>query len=147
VSVRIRVGTTIDAPPATVWADIERLETHVEWMHDARSIRFVGLRRRGVGTRFACRTRIGPFTTIDMIRVTEWKPRRSMGIEHVGVVRGQGRFQLRKQRRGRTRFTWDERLTFPGWMGGWLGEHLAAPLLRRVWKRNLRNLAARFRAA
>jgi hypothetical protein len=130
-----------------VWADIERLESHVEWMHDARSIRFLGLRRRGVGTRFACRTRIGPFTTVDMIRITEWKPRRAMGIEHVGVVRGEGRFQLRKQRRGRTRFTWDERLTFPGWMGGWLGEHLAAPLLRRVWKRNLRTLAARFRAA
>ena len=51
MSVRIRVGTTIDAPPATVWADIERLESHVEWMHDAGSIRFVGLRRHGVGTR------------------------------------------------------------------------------------------------
>ena len=147
MSVRIRVGTTIDASPATVWADIERLESHVEWMHDARSIRFVGPRRRGVGTRFACKTRIGPFTTVDMIRVTEWKPRRVMGIEHVGVVRGEGRFQLRKQRRGRTKFTWDERLTFPGWMGGPLGEHLARPLLRRVWKRNLRTLAARFPAA
>lgn len=144
MTVRIRVGTTIAAPPATVWADIERLESHVEWMRDARSIRFLGLRRHGVGTRFACRTRIGPFTTVDVLRVTEWKPRKAMGIEHVGVVRGEGRFQLRKQRRGRTRFTWDERLTFPGWMGGWLGEHLAAPLLRRVWKRNLRNLAARF---
>ena len=147
MSVRIRVGTTIDAPPATVWADIERLESHVEWMHDARSIRFVSLRRRGVGTRFACKTRIGPFTTVDMIRVTEWKPRRVMGIEHVGVVRGEGRFQLRKQRRGRTKFTWDERLTFPGWMGGPVGERLAKPMLRRVWKRNLRTLAARFRAA
>ena len=147
MSVRIRVATTIDAAPATVWADLERLESHVEWMRDARSIHFIGLRRRGVGTRFACRTRVGPFSTIDLIRVTEWKPRKAMGIEHVGVVRGEGRFRLRKQRRGRTRFTWDERLTFPAWMGGWLGEHLAAPLLRRVWKRNLRNLAARFSSA
>ncbi len=144
MTVRIRVRTLIDAPPAAVWADVERLETHVEWMRDARSIRFLGRRRRGVGTRFACRTRIGPLTTVDLIHVTEWKPKKVIGIEHRGVVSGRGRFTLQKKRRGRTRFTWDERLTFPGWMGGWLGEHLAAPLLRRVWKHNLRRLAARF---
>jgi hypothetical protein len=146
VSVRIRVHTIIDAPPDAVWADIERLDTHVEWMKDAKSIRFLGRRRHGKGTRFACRTRIGPFTTVDLITVTEWKPRRSMGIEHRGVVTGRGTFTLRRKRGGRTRFTWDERLSFPPWMGAWLGEHLAAPLLRRVWKRNLRRLAARFDA-
>jgi Polyketide cyclase / dehydrase and lipid transport len=144
VTVRIRVHTMIDAPPAAVWADVERLETHVEWMRDARSIRFLGRQRRGAGTRFACRTRIGPFTTIDLIRVTEWKPKKSIGIEHRGVVSGRGRFTLQRKWRGRTRFTWDERLTFPGWMGGWLGEHAAAPFLRRIWKANLRRLAARF---
>jgi hypothetical protein len=144
VTVRIRVSTTIEATPAEVWADIEHLERHVEWMRDAKSIRFLSRRRTGVGTRFACRTRIGPFSTIDLIQVTEWKPRRVMGIEHKGVVSGRGRFTLRKKRRGRTRFAWDERLAFPGWMGGWLGEHLAAPLLRRVWKKNLQRLAARF---
>lgn len=144
MTIRIRVRTTIDAPPSAVWDDIERLETHVEWMKDARSIRFLGRRRRGVGTRFACRTRIGPFSTIDLVTVTEWKPRHALGIEHRGVVSGRGRFTLRRKRRGRTRFTWDERLAFPPWMGAWLGERLAAPLLKRVWKRNLRRLAARF---
>lgn len=144
MTVRIRVSTTIDAPPAEVWSDVERLDTHVEWMRDARSIRFLSRRHRGVGTRFACRTRIGPFSTVDLIHVTEWKPSRVIGIEHKGVVSGKGRFTMRRKRRGRTRFSWDERLTFPGWMGGWLGEHLAAPLLRRVWKKNLRRLAARF---
>ena len=35
MSVRIRVCTTIDAPPATVWAAIEHIESHMEWMADA----------------------------------------------------------------------------------------------------------------
>ena len=52
------------------------------------------------------------------MEITEWKPRRQMGVRHVGVVTGDGRFTLRRRSGGRTRFTWTETLRFPAWMGG-----------------------------
>ena len=55
------------------------------------------------------------------MEVTEWREGRVIGIRHVGLVTGTGRFTLARRRHGRTRFTWEERLTFPRWMGGWPG--------------------------
>jgi hypothetical protein len=140
--VKIRVGVTIAARPATVWKVIEPIERHVDWMHDARSISFVGRQTRGVGTTFDCKTRIGPFRLTDRMTVTQWEPERSMGIEHRGLVTGRGRFTLQGRSADRTRFTWTERLRFPWWLGGPVGALAAKPVLRRVWRRNLRTLAA-----
>lgn len=137
---RIRVSTTIDATPAQVWAAIEDIATHVEWMTDARSIRFRGSKRAGVGTVFECETRVGPLRTLDVMEITSWKPRRRMGVRHVGLVKGDGRFVIRARRRNRTTFTWRERLTFPWWLGGPVGATIGAELLRFVWRRNLGNL-------
>jgi len=117
---RVRVSTTIDAPRDRVWAAVRDIASHVEWMEDAIAIHFTSRSRRGVGTTFDCDTRVGPF------RLT-----------------GTGRFTLDRRRHGRTRFTWDERLTFPLWMGAWPGSVVGGAVLRRVWKRNLRNLKAR----
>lgn len=139
--VRIRVGVTLDAPPAAVWETIEPIERHVEWMADAVSITFTTAQHRGEGTTFDCVTKVGPIRTIDRMTVTEWSPGRAMGIEHHGVVTGRGRFTLRRARGGRTRFTWSERLRFPCWMGGPVGALAAKPVLRAIWKRNLAELA------
>jgi len=141
---RIRVGITIDATPRQVWDDIADISSHVEWMADAESIRFTSARHSGEGTTFDCATRVGPVRLSDRMEVTEWRPRRSMGIRHVGIITGTGRFTLRRRPRGRTRFTWEERLVFPWWMGGPAGALASTPILRRIWKRNLRNLAKRF---
>ena len=137
---RLRVGITIGASPAEVWRVIEPIEHHPDWMADAVSISFTTTTHRGVGTRFDCLTRVGPFRTTDRMAVTEWDPGRTMGIEHHGVVTGTGRFVLRRRRRRRTRFTWTEKLTFPWWMGGTVGAFAAKPVLRHVWRRNLRRL-------
>jgi uncharacterized protein YndB with AHSA1/START domain len=137
---KIRVGVAIDAPPEHVWRAVEPIESHVEWMADAESITFTGARTRGVGTTFDCRTKVGPFRLVDRMTVTEWEPPRAMGIEHHGLVTGRGRFTLRSTLRGRTRFTWTERLVFPWWMGGPVGALAAKPVLRAIWRRNLRRL-------
>ena len=144
---RIRVSTRIDASPRQVWAAVEDIGSHVEWMHDAVAIRFTSSRRRGVGATFDCDTRVGPFSLVDRMEVTEWRPRKAMGIRHVGLVTGDGRFSLRRAARGGTRFTWSERLSFPWWMGGPAGSFVAAPVLRRIWRRNLRNLKRRVEGA
>lgn len=137
---KIRVGITIAASPERVWRIIESIERHVDWMGDAESIRFTSASRRGIGTTFDCHTRVGPFRLTDRMAVTEWEPGRAIGIEHHGLVTGRGRFTLRRRPPKRTRFTWSERLRFPWWMGGPVGALAAKPVLRRVWRRNLRRL-------
>lgn|SRR5690242_14997515 len=137
---RIRVSTTIDAPPRDVWAAIEDVSSHVTWMNDAVAIRFTTRRTQGVGAAFECDTKVGPFRLTDLMAITEWKPGRVMGVRHEGLVTGSGRFTLRRRRGGRTRFTWDERLRVPWKLGGPIGGAGTAVILRRVWAKNLRNL-------
>lgn len=144
---KIRVGITIDASPAETWRVLEPIEHHVDWMADAESIRFVGSQTRGPGTTFDCVTKVGPFRLTDRMMVIEWEPGRMMGIEHKGLVTGRGRFTLKRRRGGRTQFTWVERLTFPWWMGGPAGALAAKPVLRAIWRRNLRRLKTIVEAA
>jgi carbon monoxide dehydrogenase subunit G len=143
---RIRVRTTIDAPPPAVWRRLADIADHVSWMADAASIRFTGDQRTGVGTTFECETRVGPLRTRDVMEVTEWREGEAIGVRHRGLVTGNGRFLLRRRRRGRTEVVWDEDLRYPWWLGGALGSLVASPVLRAVWRGNLRRLGARVAA-
>jgi hypothetical protein len=138
--VKTQVSVRIEAPPRVVWTTLADLPGQVRWMVDAEAIRFVSTRRRGVGTTFECDTRLGPFRLVDRMTVTEWRPRRALGVDHTGVVAGTGRFRLRRRRRGRTEVVWEERLRFPWWLGGPVGAFVSRPMLRAVWRRNLANL-------
>lgn len=142
--VSIGVGIELRAPPSIVWADIRRVDTHADWMHDAVAIRMTGESTEGVGTTFDCDTRVGPLRLTDRMEITEWVEERVMGVRHVGLVTGDGRFTLEPVGHDRTRFTWQETLTFPWWLGGPLGAVVGRRLLRRIWTRNLASLAARF---
>ena len=140
-----KVHVSIDIPQdaATIWADIERLETHVEWMADAAAIEFEGDQRRGVGVVMRVLTEVGPLRTMDVIRVTSWQPGVSIGVLHEGLVTGTGEFRLEPTPDG-TRFHWEEKLRLPWYLGGPLGGIAAKPILSLIWRRNLRRLAARF---
>jgi len=120
---------------------VEDVGSHVEWMHDAVAIRFTSRRQSGVGTTFDCDTRVGPFRLTDQMEITKWRPRRAMGVRHVGLVTGTGVFTLKSLSGGRTRFTWKERLRFPWWMGGPFGAAIGGEVLRLIWLRNLKALA------
>jgi Polyketide cyclase / dehydrase and lipid transport len=139
---RLHVAIDISATPEQVWTVIEPVEDHVDWMHDAVAIRFQSDQRRGVGTAFLCDTKIGPIKLVDQMEITEWVPRQAMGVRHVGVVTGTGRFTLTPIDLGRrTRFSWDESLHFPWWLGGPVGALVGGRLvLAAVWRRNLRTL-------
>lgn len=139
---RLCVGIDISATPAQVWKVVEPIEDHVSWMHDAVAVRFQTERRRGVGTAFLCDTKVGPFKLVDHMEITEWTPNTAMGVRHVGLVTGTGRFTLTAIDLGRrTRFGWDESLVFPWWLGGPVGALVGGRLvLRRIWKNNLRAL-------
>ena len=139
---RIRVSTTIDAPPSVVWEEVRHVERHVDWMADAVAIEFTSRRRSGVGTTFSCRTKVGPIRLTDEMEITEWRDGKVMGVRHVGLVTGTGRFTLTRARGGRTRFTWDERLRFPWWRGGPVGGVVGGRVMKRIWRRNLTVLKA-----
>jgi carbon monoxide dehydrogenase subunit G len=138
----IAVSIEIDATPVRVWQVIEPIERHIDWMADAVAIRFVNDKRRGVGTMFLCDTKIGPIRLTDRMEITEWVPEHEIGVRHTGVISGTGTFTLTPLESGtRTRFSWSEKLTFPWWLGGYLGEFLGGTLiLRFIWRRNLRAL-------
>jgi uncharacterized protein YndB with AHSA1/START domain len=139
---RLCVSIEIAAPPSRVWEIVEPVEDHVSWMHDAVAIRFENDQRRGVGTKFLCDTKVGPIKLVDRMEITEWEPEVAMGVRHTGIVTGTGRFTLTPIDLGRrTRFSWDETLTFPWWLGGPLGGLIGGRVvLRQIWKRNLANL-------
>jgi uncharacterized protein YndB with AHSA1/START domain len=137
---RIRVTTTIDAPPEAVWEVVRDIASHVRWMEDAEAIRFTSGRRDGVGTTFDCDTKVGPLRLTDRMEITEWETGRVIGVRHVGVVTGEGQFTLHTDADAGTSFTWEERLTFPWWLGGRVAAIAGRPVLRRVWRRNLSNL-------
>ncbi|MEO7371534.1 MAG: SRPBCC family protein [Ilumatobacteraceae bacterium] len=132
----------VAATPAQVWAILEPIEDHVSWMHDAVAIHFQGSQHRGVGTEFLCDTKVGPLKLVDHMEITEWEPGEAMGVRHIGVVTGTGRFTLTPIDLGRrTRFAWEESLTFPWWLGSAVGATIGGRVvLRAIWKRNLRTL-------
>lgn len=141
---KILVATDIDASPDEVWDDVRHIDRHVEWMHDAEAITFTSPERSGVGTTFDCATKVGPLRLTDKMEITEWEDEAVMGVRHVGLVEGVGRFTLTPTVSGGTHFAWEEELRFPWWMGGPIGGLVGGQILKLIWRRNLKLLASRF---
>ena len=138
------VSIDIDAPIATVWADLANLDSHVEWMADADSLSYRGDQETGVGTVIEVLTKVGPLKTVDVLTFTVWEPPHTMIATHSGVVKGEGIFRLTDLGNDRTRFTWAEELDMPWYFGGNLFRPVSEPVLRLIWKKNLQRLADRF---
>ncbi len=138
ITVSIDIAATVDE----VWRHASDLPTHAEWMADAESIEFRTEQRSGVGTQMEVFTRVGPLHTTDLMEVTEWIDRKTIGVRHEGLVTGEGRFTLEATTAG-TRFTWSEQLSFPWYLGGAIVAQLARPVLRWIWRRNLESLRSR----
>lgn len=126
----------------TVWDALADIGAHVEWMADARSIRFTSSSTEGVGTTFDCDTKVGPLRLTDRMEVTEWVPDRAMAVRHVGLVTGEGRFTLTPHG-DRTELSWTETLHFP-W---WIPSLPAAAVLKQIWRWNLRSFEGTLGAA
>jgi len=147
----VTVSIELDATPLEVWAFVEPIERHVDWMTDAVAIRFQTEQTRDVGTTFLCDTRIGPIRLVDRMEITEWQPIADsdvaaagrMGVRHTGIVAGAGVFTIEAvpDSPSRTRFTWTERLDFPWYLGGRIGAIVGGRLvLGPIWRRNLKTL-------
>jgi len=146
--IAIVVAATVPGPPDVVWRLITDWERQGEWMLEARDFVITSAHREGTGVEAEATVRIGGISTRDRIRVTGWNPPRRLSLEHVGWVSGSGDLLLIPAGARETRVVWREALCAPrlgplGWLGpvGWLGLLLFRPLMRRIFRRDLRVLA------
>ncbi len=137
----IEVAARYPVAPDVVWNELRHLERHGQWMSDAVAMVFATDQREGVGTSFRCTTRVGPFTTQDLMTITEWVDGATMDVQHSGLVSGRGSFVLKPEGFGSS-LSWSESLHFPWWALGPIGAYLASPVLKRLWARNLRTLGS-----
>ena len=137
----VEVAIDIDRRLVDVWDQVSQLEDHAHWMGDVESITFQGGQTSGVGTTMNVLTRVGPFTTVDVITVEEWDAPYSIVVSHQGLISGHGAFRL-ETIGASTRFTWRESLSFPWYLGGGITALAARPILERIWRANLRRFAA-----
>jgi uncharacterized membrane protein len=138
----IEVSVLIDAPLAKVWAELADFGSHPQWMDDAAAVRFITDRTTGIGTRIEATTRVGPLRASDVMEVVRWEVDRTIVVEHVGSVKGFGRFDIGPSGDG-TEMRWVEDLRFPWWMGGPVGLAVARPIFRRIWRGSLMRLKER----
>ena len=136
----ITISIKISLPKEEVWKQIADLESHTAWMADAETITITSEKNQGVGTTFDCETKVGPFRLTDRMEITDWQENLIMGVAHSGVVTGKGHFTLESTGNSETLFSWEETLRFPWWMGGPTGALFARPVLKAIWKRNLKRL-------
>lgn len=142
----IELEIHINANREACWGELERLEDHVTWMADAEAITFHGEQRRGLGTAFRCATKVGPLRTSDEMLVVRWDEAEAIGVEHHGLFTGHGVFSLAGPQAGPTTLRWREEIRFPWWALGPLGALVARPVLRAIWRGNLRRLKRRIEA-
>lgn len=111
-------------------------------MLEASDFEVVSEQREGVGVEALATIRVGGITTRDLVRVVGWEPARHLAIEHRGWVSGTGNIYLTPVGERRTHVLWREELTAPLGVPGSVGLWLVKPLLSRIFRRDLRVLAA-----
>ncbi|HZB02138.1 MAG TPA: SRPBCC family protein [Actinomycetota bacterium] len=137
----VEVLDTLPGPPEVVWELLTDWEHQGDWMLEASGFEVIGEQREGVGVEAKATVRIGGLRTRDRIRVSMWEPPRILVIDHLGWVKGAGEIQLVPIREG-TRMRWRETLFAPRILGpvGRIGLRLLAPLMQRIFQRDLKVL-------
>jgi carbon monoxide dehydrogenase subunit G len=144
-SVLIEVADLMPGPREIVWDLITDWEHQDDWMLEASDFLVTSDHREGVGVEALATIRIGGIRTRDRVRVSVWDPPERLVIEHVGWVRGRGDIRLTAADLD-TRIVWLEALQAPLGIVGHLGLRLFAPLMRRIFRRDLRVLRGLVRA-
>lgn len=138
-AVDLEMTIDIDAPPSVVWPYLVDWERLGRWMLEASEFRLLTTHREGEGVLAEAVIRIGPISTIDRIRVTEWSPPSLLRLEHLGWVRGSGVMESHSHDGG-THLVWKERLIPPWGVLGALGVRAWKPLMRRTFVKDMRAL-------
>ena len=144
MSKTINVSTTINTSIDEVWKEVSVLKNHTNWMKDAVNIEFLNEKTEGLGAEMKVLTKVGPIKLFDYMTVTEWIEKKSIGVDHVGIVTGKGKFTLIELEEEKTKFLWEETLKFPIYLAGPIGEFFGSPILKLIWRNNLKGLKELF---
>jgi hypothetical protein len=125
--------------PEAIWPFLVDWEGLDRWMREARDFRVLGAQREGVGVEAETTVRIAGITTRDRIRVSRWEPPWILELQHFGWVQGTGYMELARAEKGAELF-WREELIPPWGILGWIGMRAVSPLMRWVFRRDLRLL-------
>jgi carbon monoxide dehydrogenase subunit G len=139
--VSFETSEVAEAPPAVVWALITDWERQDDWMLEASDFTVTSSEREGVGVEAEATIGIGGIRTRDRVRVSGWEPNRRLAIEHRGWVTGHGEIVLTQLPGDRTHIRWREELEPPLGLAGALGMTGFRPLMKRIFRRDLRVLA------
>jgi carbon monoxide dehydrogenase subunit G len=142
---RLELEQDTTAPREVVWDVLVDWEEQPRWMLDAKEVHVTSPHREGLGVELRCPTNLLGFTVQDTMRVTGWEDRRLLEVTHTGrIITGTGAFVLTSLDDGGTRITWWEEVDPPLGVVGEVGARVfALPIIRRIFRRSLRNLARR----
>ncbi len=143
----LEMAETLPGPPDVVWRLITDWEHQDDWMLEASDFVVTSEQREGVGVEAEARIKIGGISTRDKVRVIGWEPEKRLAIEHLGWVSGKGEIFLTPLGGTRTHLFWREELYPPVGIAGAVGITAFKPVMYRIFKRDLRVLAALVRAA
>lgn len=137
------MAIALPAPPEQVWPWLVDWERLGEWMKEASGFEVIGDQREGLGVRAKASVRIAGITTTDTVVVSRWEPPHWLEIRHRGWVKGSGLMHCRPTPSG-SYLWWRESLIPPGafpWrLATGAGLHALAPVMQRVFARDLREL-------
>lgn len=111
-------------------------------MLEARDFVVTSEQREGVGVTARATVSIGGITTTDDVVVTQWEPLKRLGIAHEGWVSGEAEMRLTPLSPTVTHIFWQELLYPPLGILGAVGMTFFKPLMARIFKRDLKILAA-----
>ena len=140
---RIELDVPTAAPREAVWDVLVDWERQPEWMVDAHAVHVLTPQREGVGVTVRCPTGLLGLTVQDVMRVTRWEEHEAMEVIHLGgVITGTGAFELRDGPGDGSTIHWWEEVDPPlGAVGAWGAATFVAPVVRRLFRRSLTNLA------
>jgi uncharacterized membrane protein len=140
--ISIETSEVAEAPPSVVWALITDWERQDDWMLESSHVTVISEQREGVGVEAEATIRIGGIKTRDRVRVSGWEPNKRLAIDHRGWVTGHGEILLTPLSGDRTHIFWREELEPPLGLAGAVGMTGFRPMMKRIFRRDLRVLAA-----
>jgi len=139
--VRVKAQTIVSAPPRAVWEVISDPTRQLGYMSGITRWEVAGERPAGIGARYRVLLRVGSAEVGGLIEVVEFAEPRELAWTSVTGVDQRGRWRLREVSAGRTRV--ELRLAYGvagSGLGGWVAEHVAAPIVTGHLRRTVQQL-------
>jgi len=145
--VRVSAQIHVSAPPQAVWEVISNPSRQLSYMSGITRWEVVGEQPAGLGARYRILLRVGSAEVGGLIELVEFVEPREIAWTSVTGVDQRGRWRLRQASDGRTRV--ELRLAYGvagSGLGGWVAEHVAAPIVTGHLRRTVQQLKGQVEA-